>query len=446
MGQAPLIRQPSIKNSTLTGPQPVDRVRIIPRKASLVRSRALAALFVAPIFLASAAACSSAPTASAESCSTKAPGVSPTEIRAGFIFPASGVLSNTFVPVRAGLEARVDAANAAGGVYGRQIRYDWADDRGKPATNDVVARSLVDEKADFAIMETSPVSSGGASYLASKQIPVVGLAVEAAWSQYRNMFAFSYAQGALRSSGAVTTFGKFARQQGGTRALLITDPVGLGLSVTSHAAMQTSLESVGISVDQAEADQEPSNSQLNDIIRRMTTENIDTLVGTLTTETFAKIVVAVRQHGLQPKVLLTGSQLPGSDLLARYGSQLAGVTTYSSQPMDPKDPAVAAYQANLNRYAPELEDSGQPVALAGYVTADLLIRGLQAAGPCPTRQSFITGLRAVKNYTAGGLVPAIDFEAGFGRTPICYPFVSINAFGNGTVTKSASFCGERVGT
>ncbi|MCK9875893.1 ABC transporter substrate-binding protein [Frankia sp. AgPm24] len=400
----------------------------------------------APIFLASTAACNSAPKAVAESCDTKAPGVSPTEIRAGFIFPASGVLASTFVPVRAGLDARIEAANAAGGVYGRQIKYDWVDDRGKPDTNAVSARSLIEDKGDFAIMETSPVSSGGAAYLASKQIPVVGLAIEPVWSQYRNMFAFSYTPGALRTAEAVTTFGKFARQEGGTRALLITDPIGLGMSATSHGTMQASLESAGIHVDQAQTDQEPSASQLNEIIRRITTGHIDTLIGTLTTETFAKIIVAVRQHGLQPKVLLTGSQSPDSDLLAKYGSQLAGLTTFSSEPMDPKDPAVATYQANLNRYAPELEDSGQQVALAGYVSADLLVRGLQAAGPCPTRQSFITGLRAVKGYTAGGLAPSIDFEADFGRTPTCYPFISVNAFGNGLVTKSASFCGERIGT
>jgi hypothetical protein len=40
----------------------------------------------------------------------------------------------------------------------------------------------------------------------------------------------------------------------------------------------------------------------------------------------------------------------------------------------------------------------------GYIMADLMIRGLQAAGHNPTRPSFITNLHKVKDYDAGGLL------------------------------------------
>ncbi|MCM3883250.1 ABC transporter substrate-binding protein [Frankia sp. R82] len=347
--------------------------------------------------------------------------------------------------MRAGMGARIDAANAAGGVYGRQISYEWDDDRGKLETNSSIARTLIEDRKVFAIMETSPASTGGASYLASNRIPVVGMAAEPVWTQYRNMFSFTYNQSALKTSEAVNTFGKFTRSQGGTRALVISDPVGLGLPNVSTRQMQTSLESAGIHVSLAKADQDPSAAQLNDIVHEMTTGHVDTLVGALTTETFAKIIAAVRRRGLHPKVLLSGGQPPDADLLATFGPLLAGLTTYTSQPLDPSNPAVGTYQANMRRYSPELEDSSQLVALTGYITADLLIRGLQAAGPCPTRQSFITGLRAVKNYTAGGLTPPVDFEADFGKVPACYPFTSVNTLGNGLITVSQNFCGEPIG-
>jgi hypothetical protein len=41
----------------------------------------------------------------------------------------------------------------------------------------------------------------------------------------------------------------------------------------------------------------------------------------------------------------------------------------------------------------------------GYTSADLLIKGLQVAGQNPTRASFISNLRQVSSYDAGGLLP-----------------------------------------
>jgi branched-chain amino acid transport system substrate-binding protein len=53
----------------------------------------------------------------------------------------------------------------------------------------------------------------------------------------------------------------------------------------------------------------------------------------------------------------------------------------------------------------------------GWVAADLMIKGLQAAGPNPTRKSFITNLSKVTNYDAGGLLPSpVDFSK-FGQPP-----------------------------
>ena len=51
---------------------------------------------------------------------------------------------------------------------------------------------------------------------------------------------------------------------------------------------------------------------------------------------------------------------------------------------------------------------------SGYIAADLMILGLEHAGTNPTRQAFITNLRKVTNYTAGGLLPTPTSFAHFG--------------------------------
>jgi branched-chain amino acid transport system substrate-binding protein len=50
----------------------------------------------------------------------------------------------------------------------------------------------------------------------------------------------------------------------------------------------------------------------------------------------------------------------------------------------------------------------------GYLSADLMATGLQDAGVNPTRQSFITNLRKVTDYTAGGILPSPTSFANFG--------------------------------
>jgi branched-chain amino acid transport system substrate-binding protein len=53
----------------------------------------------------------------------------------------------------------------------------------------------------------------------------------------------------------------------------------------------------------------------------------------------------------------------------------------------------------------------------GWISADLLIKGLEVAGANPTHQSYISGLRNVTDYNAGGLIPVpIDFTQ-FGKPP-----------------------------
>ncbi|MCM3886882.1 ABC transporter substrate-binding protein [Frankia sp. R82] len=366
-------------------------------------------------------------------------------MKVGLIYPDTGPLAGTFTSVRAGLEARFGVANAAGGVEGRKLSYDWGDDQGNPATNGVVSRSMVEDRKVFAVIESTPVSSGGAAYLAAQQIPVIGIAVERVWTQYRNMFTYGYGPTSLSSQGTVTTFGKYAREHGGTHALLVTDPAGIAVSSGIARQLQASFEAAGITVTPGSADENPTPGQIAEITRQLVTGKADILASTLTTATFAQIVATVRQQGAQPKVILSGSQTMSSELLQKYGALLAGYTTYNADTGGlAASPALTAYRSAITRYAPELPDADQTLAQIGYTFGDMLIRGLQEAGACPTRNSFITGLRAVRNYTAGGLIPSFDFDRDFGKVAVCYPFVAVNATGTGLDVVNPDYCGERI--
>ncbi len=48
--------------------------------------------------------------------------------------------------------------------------------------------------------------------------------------------------------------------------------------------------------------------------------------------------------------------------------------------------------------------------MVGWLGAQAFLKGLEVAGKNPTRESFITNLRQVHNYDAGGLEAPFDYS------------------------------------
>jgi hypothetical protein len=76
-------------------------------------------------------------------------------------------------------------------------------------------------------------------------------------------------------------------------------------------------------------------------------------------------------------------------------------------------------QAAMEKYAhftkSQFPNFGQYEAWAG---ADLMIKGLQMAGPNPTRAVVIQDLRGLKSYNVNGLLPInLDYATDFGHNP-----------------------------
>ncbi|MCL9796270.1 ABC transporter substrate-binding protein [Frankia sp. AgKG'84/4] len=361
------------------------------------------------------------------------------EIRAGLLYTFTGAGSEALGPSRAGIAARFGVENAVGGVNGRRLAYDWRDDQSQSAINSVMARELVEKHQDFGLIEMSTVATGSAKYLADQGVPVAGIAAEPVWAQNRNMFAFSYSQ------GDIDTYGRYAKDHGGSRAIVLSARIAPRFSADAAVQKEKSLQAVGMPVVMTAVDEPPTDTQIDSVVREMLDEKIDVLTGSVTTGTFARFMVAARQAGVHLKVAISGGEVPNAEMLAQYGPRLAGLTMGATYlPPQSKSPATDAYHAAMAAYSPDLPDPDQTLALIGYAVADMFIRGLKAAGPCPTRQSFIAGLRVAKNYTAAGLVPATDFERDFGRSTTCFAFIAVNSAGNSLDVVDPSYCGQRL--
>ncbi|OHV44574.1 ABC transporter substrate-binding protein [Pseudofrankia sp. BMG5.36] len=405
---------------------------------------------VASVALTSAIVGCSAPAGSTGSTGTTScpsPGVSKDAIKVGLVYPDSGPLSGPFKTVRAGVEARIAKQNAAGGVGGRRIEVTWRDDESDPSANLTAARDLVENVGVFGLLEETAVASGSASYLADKGIPVAGIVAESVWGQYRNMFAFAYP---YTTGPSVTTLGTYVAKAGGTRAIMVVSAV----NPSSHGVAEkdaASLRSAGVSVvGQVSYAEQVTGSQV--VVDAARDQQANVVVAELSGDALATIVQALRAAGISLKAAV-GPDGYDRSLLGRYGADIAGMSVYLTTPsFQAQSAALDAYRAAIATYAPEQADAQQETTLQGYITADLFVRGLEAAGPCPTRAAFLSGLRAVRDYDAGGLLAQpLDMTAGFGQLNTCYNFVRVNPAGSdfdvvpgGAGPGGQAWCGHRI--
>jgi ABC-type branched-subunit amino acid transport system substrate-binding protein len=357
------------------------------------------------------------------------PGVSPNRVTVGLIYPSTGTSATTFAQYRAGIDARLGEQNDAGGVYGRTINYDWADDRTDANTNLAVAKQLVEQRKVFGIVEGTTVADGGAAYLHQQAMPTIGTSVELAWTKYDNMFSYS---NFITSGPAISTWGTYARAKGASRAAVMFSSFNQ-TSRTFRDKFVASLEAAGVAVvDQFDAEPESLNDAA--LAARLKAENVDALVGATDPIMFITAASVARALGVNLKVVLAPTGYDPSVLSSAAGKLLAGRLSIfvPAVPFEEKLPVHKRFFNAMALYSPQVQPPNAEIAIEGWLSADLLITGLKAAGPCPTRAGFIRSLRNVKDYDAGGfLLKPVDMRANFGKPNSCYAFVEINQAGTG---------------
>ena len=370
-----------------------------------------------------------------------APGVTEDDVELGLLYPDTGAFESAFTLVRAGIDARLSAANSAGGVHGRSITYTWQDDASNSSSNLAGALALVESNDVFGIMEMTPFAAGSADVLHERGIPVTGVALESVWNTRDNMFTFVNFLG----QGSVSTWGDYTLAQGGSSALILRGAFDDGPdSVTSR--MVASLRAVAIEVV-GDLEVTPGAISSASLGAQIRASGADTLIGLISPDAFIQGVVAARAAGVDLKVAMSYS--PGYDqrLLQQFGPQLAGVSYYLDySPFEIDAPGHREFRAAMIEFAPQVQPPTNGGALSGWIVADMMLRGLEEAGECPTRQRFIEALRSVTDYDANGLLPApLDLTRSLGQMTNCFTFVKVSADGaRFEVVQPAPLCGSQL--
>ncbi|OHV39091.1 MULTISPECIES: ABC transporter substrate-binding protein [Pseudofrankia] len=375
-------------------------------------------------------------------CSTAVPGITPTGVKAGMVFSDTGPGAATLHAFRAGVDARFHFANEEdGGVYGRKITYAWRDDGADPALNVPRVQELLDQEKIFGLIYAPGGGRDSAKLLQQRNVPVTGLASDPVWLGLNNMFSWFYL-----GDGSSTTMGKYIHDQGGSRAAVFA------IGSTSSSGDYTQQVVASLKANNVQVVKTFATSQITSfqtVAAQIKAAGIDTLAGVLLPDAAAKLLPELAKIGVTIGGSLKVAVMPlgyDNNVLTQYGPALAGASIITSvQPFELNTPGQQKFEQAMSNYAPEIQPPTQDQAVNGWISADLFIRGLQAAGQCPSRESFIAGLRAVKDYDGAGMTPdaSNDLSTNFRQTSTCYYAIKISKDGSKfEPVSSAALCGD----
>ncbi len=346
-------------------------------------------------------------------------GATAKEVKVGYIFSKAGLAGSTFENAADGFNARVKEANAKGGVNGRKIVPVIADDSGS-TNNLVAAQDLVQNEKVFLVVNNSPFAFLGYRFLLDNGVPMVGGGYDGnEYGQPGNEKLISIlgnnspVYGAQYKGGFVDLMKKAGAKNVGT--------VAYGSSASSTAAAKNlqkyPVPDAGLNAAYTNTTVDFGTTDVGPLVLGMKNAGVDAAYLPLVLSTNLAIVQTAAQNDLKFKlaVLATGY---GQALLDQPASQSIGPEVLLAQtwaPVELKTAATKKFVSDLTKYTSYrgVPDFG---VYTGYLTADLMIKGLQAAGKDLTRDGFVTATKGLNTWDAAGLsCQPVDVSAqGFG--------------------------------
>jgi branched-chain amino acid transport system substrate-binding protein len=359
--------------------------------------------FAAALALATVATAGLVSVAGAQS--ADAPGVTANSIKIGYIFSETGAASSTFKDAGKAFQARIDRANAEGGVNGRKIDAVIIDDESSGA-NLTAAQDLVQNRKVFMVVNNSSFAFLSYRYLLSQGVPVIGGGYDGTYyGQKGNESIFSASGNAAPISGLTYDYTTQAmKMKGATKVAALAYGASASSSDNAKTVQQYAVPKAGMKAVYTNTTVDFGTSDVGPLVLGIKNAGADATYLPMVASTNVAVVQGLQQSGVDIKanILATGY---GQALLDSPAASTLGPNTLLWQgyvPVELKTKATKQYQADLKKYGGinGVPDYGDYL---GYITADMAVLGLQQAGKNPTRQSFVDNLHKVGTYDGAGL-------------------------------------------
>ncbi|MCE3269616.1 MAG: transporter substrate-binding protein [Ramlibacter sp.] len=320
----------------------------------------------------------------------------------GQVAPLSGVLASTGAQMVLGGRIYFEHVNARGGIHGRMIRQQVADDGYKVdetvrLTREMLARPEVLALYGFAgtanigkLLSDGVLEQGGAALVA----PYTG------GENLRNPFnpwifhlRAGYADETEHMVQQATTLGL-------NRIAVMYQDDGFGQAGLDGVRKALARRQLPLTMA---AGYERNTDKVEDAVRRIKDSDAQAVIMISVNKPTAAFVKRYRELGGGAQ-LYNISVVDPAEIVKLAGLKNAhgvGICQVVPYPYTPKLAVVREYQELLKRYAP-----GQQVnytSFEEFLGAKVLVEGLRRAGPNATRAGVIRALETVANHDLGGI-------------------------------------------
>ena len=342
-----------------------------------------------------------------------APGVTPTEIRIGGIFPFSGPASSIGLVGRA-LLAYVQSINDRGGINGRKINYIAYDDAYSPPKAVEHARKLVEgDEIAFMFSELgTPGNSATAKYLLAKKVPTIGIVSGS--SKFTNVESFPLTTTSLVSYDKEgNIYAKYLTRTlpNAKYAILYqNDDLGKDYLNAFKAQLKEDFDRKVVA-----AAYEISDPTVDSQVVNLKSTGAEALLVAGTPKFAAQAIRKAHELGWKPMILLNYPSSSVGATLKPAGLDVATGVIVGSITMDPVDSqwdqseGMKNYRAFVDKYMPGI-DLSETNYLFGYTQGLLLERLLQQCGDDLSRANIIKQARSLRNVALPTLLPGITIN------------------------------------
>jgi branched-chain amino acid transport system substrate-binding protein len=337
------------------------------------------------------------------------PGVTDTEIRVGGVASITNPLGSDNGAAFDGVEAYFDMVNASKdkGIYGRKLRLvSKRDDQ--LGSNRSEVQGLLSEDNVFAALPIASILFTGADLLAQSGIPTFGWNINAEW-------------GSEKAPGPPNLFGEkgsYLCFTCGVQLLpwMAKQVKAKQVAVLGYQVPQSTDCAKGI---QASFDKYPSAklafvdtslgfgvTDVSGPVSDMKDEGIDLVAACMDNNGTLTLAKEMKKQGLDAIQWLPNAY--NHEFIAENAPFFEGsyaLTFFTPFEVKQKPKGLKDFQKWMKKAGLATNE----YSIVGWINADLFVTGLKAAGPDFTRQKIVDEINKMKDYTAQGILPGIDW-------------------------------------
>ncbi len=343
--------------------------------------------------------------AMATAASAQTRGVTASEIVMGMHTDLSGVAATYGVSSSNAVKMRFEELNAAGGVHNRKVRVIVEDQAYQVPKAVQACNKLINRDKVFAIVAPLGTPMNNACFKDQFAAGVPNLfPLSAARSMYEPYEKLKFYGAASYVDQIRSGIEYFVKTKGKKAVCVMYQDTDFGKEILEGAQLQTKKLNVKLVES---AGHKPTDQDFTASLTKLKSAGCDLIaMGTIVRDSIVPYVTARKMGWTDVDFLGSAAAY---DLIVAAAPGMEGFYGMGLTEMPYADSSIANVRSFVEAYKAKYKIDPNIGSVYGYVAADLTVKGLVAAGPNLTTDSFVGGMESIKGYKDMFNGPAVSF-------------------------------------